>query len=515
LSGANFVYNSIFSGNVITDVNAIYGNTMKCSYCRVVNSLFDNNVASAEIRVMDGTSSNSNVIANSLFLNTHGKVLVSSSIVTKANLKYNFFDSADIGMAAGQVFQFGNFFNDDPGLDENYNIVAGSALIDAGYVDEVLFSLSETDFLGNPRIAGSGVDIGPIEYGSTVTLPQITLFELLNSSPKNLQDLSFDASYSLYGERTLSSLKFDNGSGSFVTIELDGSGHFQYQYTESGNKVVRLKVVDSEGEESITVINITVDAQSVSEVILLTQEACENDPSLCSIDTNGFVAQGYASALAACENDPSLCSIDTNGFVAQGYASALAACENDPSLCSIDTEGYVSQGYLSALAACENDPSLCRIDTEGYVSQGYLSALAACENDPSLCSIDTDSFVSQGYESALAACENDPSLCSINTEAYITTGKDICINDPSGCGIKTDFDYTQLPSTDNAGWKLLGTSEPITNMTEFSDVKVVWAQINDVWRAYSPNSEITDTLAAKNVQALTSIPAFSGFWVSK
>jgi hypothetical protein len=260
-------------------------------------------------------------------------------------------------------------------------------------------------------VVGSSVDIGPIEYGSSFTHPQISAFSLSSNLPFNLQDLTFNLSYTLFDNRSVLSFEFDNGSGSFETVQLNDNGEFTYAFIEPGKKSLQVRVTDSEGQESMSALNIILEAQSTANVILLTQDACLESPSDCNIDTS--------------------------------------------------------------------------------------------------------SYYDSGYKTAISECENDPSLCGVNIEAYITDGKNICINDPSACGINADFDYTQLPDAVSDGWKLLGTSEAILNMTQFSEVKVVWAQINSTWYAYSPDSDVSGLLADKSIPVLTTIPAFSGFWVTK
>jgi hypothetical protein len=411
LGGAAEIFNSIFKENSATHPSYGYGATAECQNCRIANNVFDNNSVRTEILIKSGYQSDSNIIANTVFLNTQATLLNSTSTGYRVTLKNNFFDPSLIGLPAEQIFQTDNIFSVSPGLDENYQLLAGAELIDAGYANEELFSLPATDIFGNSRIAGSAVDIGPMEYGSSLTLPQIDTFSLLTNSPKNLQDLTFSAIYTLFGERTLGSLSFDDGSGTFMSIELDQNGQFQHRYIEPGNKNIRLKIVDSMGEENISSINITINAQSISDVISLTKDACQASPDDCNIDASSFYDTGYAAAM-----------------------------------------------------------------TE---------------------------------------CAQNPSSCGVNTEAYITQGKDICIQDPSACGIRADFDYTQLPSNSSAGWKLLGTSEPILTMNQFSDVKVVWAQKNATWYAYSPDTSIASALSQKGIPTLTSINAYSGFWVTK
>jgi hypothetical protein len=56
--------------------------------------------------------------------------------------------------------------SDDPRfvapLEGNYSVQAGSPVINAG--DDSVQGLPETDIAGNPRRAGSGVDIGAYEF---------------------------------------------------------------------------------------------------------------------------------------------------------------------------------------------------------------------------------------------------------------------------------------------------------------------------------------------------------------
>ena len=56
----------------------------------------------------------------------------------------------------------------------NFSLNPGSTWIDAGVQNGVL--LPSFDYLGNPRVSGNGVDIGPIEYGSADTQAKSWLY---------------------------------------------------------------------------------------------------------------------------------------------------------------------------------------------------------------------------------------------------------------------------------------------------------------------------------------------------
>lgn len=364
-----------------------------------------------EVTFNYGNASTSNVFANNVFLDTTSELFGSSSSSSKVNLRNNFLDTSKIGLSADRVFRLGNIFSDTPGLDDSYNVLESSALIGAGDDDAELFDLPLLDYVKNNRIAGELVDIGPVEFGSTATMPTIIAFELDSGLQQNLEELVFNIDYSLSAGRELESLNFDDGSGEYAGISLNEDGHYTVVFVEPGEKQLKVKVVDDQGEESIKILQVDIASRPISSVILITQEACQEDPESCDVDT----------------------------------------------------EGYYTAGYHAGLAECREDPSICGVDAESYIDQG----------------------------------------------------KQQCIDDPSSCGIKSEFDYTQIPSSSSAGWKLLGSSEAISDMTGFADVKVIWAHRNGRWYAYSPDEDTAATLVSKGISELTSIPAYSGFWVVK
>lgn len=411
VSSTGTVSNSYFIGNIATSESNIYKSTLHCSYCRVLNNLFDRNTVPYEVTFSSGNASTSNVFANNIFLDTTSELFYSGYSASKINLRNNFLDTSKIGLSADRVFRSGNIFNGTPGMDDSYNVLESSILIGAGHDDPQLFELPLLDYASNNRIAGESVDIGPLEFGSSATMPKITEFELDSGLQQNLEELSFSIEYSLSAGRELESLYFDDGSGEYTAISLNNDGLYTQVFVEPGEKKLKVKVVDNQGEESIKQMQMDISARSISSIILLTQDACGDEPESCGIDT----------------------------------------------------ESYYGAGYQAGLRVCTEDPGLCGVDTEEYIDQG----------------------------------------------------KQRCIDDPLSCGIKAHFDYTQLPNTTSDGWKLLGTSEPITNMSQFSNVKVVWAQKNNTWYAYSSDSEVKRLLSEKQIQVLTSIPAFSGFWVTK
>jgi len=67
------------------------------------------------------------------------------------------------------------------------------------------------------------------------------------------------------------------------------------------------------------------------------------------------------------------------------------------------------------------------------------------------------------------------------------------------------------------GWQLIGSSTPITDMSQFksSDVEQVWHFDSQTqrWLGYSPDSSIQARMRDKNISKLTSLKNWHGFWV--
>ncbi len=68
-------------------------------------------------------------------------------------------------------------------------------------------------------------------------------------------------------------------------------------------------------------------------------------------------------------------------------------------------------------------------------------------------------------------------------------------------------------STDE--WNLLGTSEAITDLSIFNDVRIVLVYENGAYKAYSPDINIRIELREKGYEIFNSIAANSGFWIKK
>ena len=68
----------------------------------------------------------------------------------------------------------------------------------------------------------------------------------------------------------------------------------------------------------------------------------------------------------------------------------------------------------------------------------------------------------------------------------------------------------------SSGWTLNGTNGEIRDLEIFNNVTLVWIFQNGVWKVYSSDSTITNSLITRyNLEIIDFIPADSGFWINK
>jgi hypothetical protein len=111
---------------------------------------------------------------------------------------------------------------------------------------------------------------------------------------------------------------------------------------------------------------------------------------------------------------------------------------------------------------------------------------------------------------------NPPSIGDSNDTKSFEDGINHVLNNLS------TYNLTQTASsiTNNyidslpTGWSLLGSSNDINDTSIFDNSKVIWRWINNGWEAYSPDTNIQNTLDGKYPKIET-LPANSGFWLLK
>ena len=55
----------------------------------------------------------------------------------------------------------------------------------------------------------------------------------------------------------------------------------------------------------------------------------------------------------------------------------------------------------------------------------------------------------------------------------------------------------------------------ITDMSIFSDAKIVWLLVDGNWSAYSSDADTTSSLNEAGINAITTLPANSAVWVER
>lgn len=350
--------NSLFAGN--TAAGADNGIVTCNAICEIANNIFDGNTGNASVHSRRSTAQDT-IIANSVFLGTN-QVLSFKDSSSRATLINNFLDPHRPALIHTQIIQRNNLQNlPDSGLDisNDYQVLDNSPLIDAGTTDANDVSLPATDIRGNARVSGDSVDIGWEEYGSSMTVPVITQFELVTTGASNLDLLQFRLDYDVADDIDPSYLSVEvktDETDIFDPITLQDN-LFDLVMMEGGPHTVTVKVTNtSEGVHEFATQDLsfrlkTLSAQDVFDrAEMHAKELCAEYPRDCGINTDaiqqaGFDA-GYADALKWCRLNPEseICGINPQTYIDQGYSdgfdSGKASCMQEPESCGINTGGF-------------------------------------------------------------------------------------------------------------------------------------------------------------------------------
>ena len=77
--------------------------------------------------------------------------------------------------------------------------------------------------------------------------------------------------------------------------------------------------------------------------------------------------------------------------------------------------------------------------------------------------------------------------------------------------------YADVNVTINSGWGLYGTAGAVDDVTETlsnSNINTVWAYGESGWKAYSPDTVMSNTLTNANIDKLSSMNHNVGFWIN-
>jgi len=67
----------------------------------------------------------------------------------------------------------------------------------------------------------------------------------------------------------------------------------------------------------------------------------------------------------------------------------------------------------------------------------------------------------------------------------------------------------------SSGWHLLGTSQPITDLSIFASATLVWSNASGQWLGHGPSDDTASRIEASGYPAIDAIGANQGFWVYK
>jgi hypothetical protein len=330
------VYNSEFVGNSCNPGSA-YGSNDIHGAGHILNSIFDGlgSTSPSKPSVIVISSSGSNLIANNIFINNEldlklfytnnfliNNVLNSIDAGIGTNLYHNIFTQTQPNMSRGAWVDVNNSYNSSISFDSNYKTTAYDLVIGKGYDpqglpefknNQLLIDAMQTDYEGNPRILGT-IDIGQVEY-DVDTSPQITNMTY-EGNAKIYNELTITFDIQPFSGRILSNVYFNAGDGIYYEIYQNQE---QVTFDSAGDYTLYVKTIDSEGEETIRGLNITIAdftteeafqyvQDNLAEFSLVTSEA--SDAQLLQATTTG-IATGISTGKQYVQDNPSEFSLVT------------------------------------------------------------------------------------------------------------------------------------------------------------------------------------------------------------
>ena len=170
--------NLIFEGNTGEATVRNFGE-MNLINCTMVNN---------EYGLLTEDSSLTN-IQNSIFQNAHDNLSLNGSAVIQSN-GGNISNDATMNSYLTGSGSYEDLHNTDPLLGPDFYPLSGSPCIDAGNPDGIL---ATTDLAGNPRMLGSGIDIGAFESFPVATHDVVWDNTLFSVYPNPVKDvIKFD-----------------------------------------------------------------------------------------------------------------------------------------------------------------------------------------------------------------------------------------------------------------------------------------------------------------------------------
>lgn len=334
------IANSIFYGNLVNDPDDEVKEAIhilgRYGYIEIVNTAIINNSGGIRFSGDDEHTFISNTVFSN---NSYSDVTIEDSTIPQIMNSF-------VPSITGTAFTESILTEGDLGFldiaNNDFHLSSNSVLIDSGVNiftmgDSGWEQPNEVDIDSNQRLSGGSMDIGPYEFSST--RPTITKFDV-EGVRKVDQVLLFVTDATASSGRTITSYEIDNGSGAFVSA----SSEFGVTYSTSGQRLVRVKVTDDQGEWSAKSLTISIADLTLDEKILAATEAGRqqviNDPSSYGLYSQASLDEQILAAREAGRQDvitsPSTYGLTLASEIPAAREEQIAACLASPSSCGID-----------------------------------------------------------------------------------------------------------------------------------------------------------------------------------
>lgn len=427
--------------------------------------------------------------------------------------------------------------------DYSYNILSNSE------GDIFLGGVTYSDTFYDNNITKSD-NYAPFVLKTQSTKPVINSITVTGDL-RQYKELHFTTDYSLYENRTLESLQYDYLNDGNYTI------NDTFTYENDGNYTVNVKVIDSEGEITISAKTITINELPYEEMTFEQKLKKAIDPIYYN-ELNSLIQSKINDANSACTsnivNNPSILNLysesDLNSSInnsrVEGIETGKQYVQNNLSEFNLTTIALMNQSinetnttaYDLGLTTGQNNiinnlssyslftqldynTAVSDANISGY-NAGVINGQSSVIDNPfiyGLISIsDSNTSIQEATNNGIASGTkyvidnlNEFNLTTIavmnqnvnetNITAYdlgLTTGQNNVIADPSSFGISVgDTTPTITSSTiDSAttGWTLMGTTKMIDDMSIFDNTKLVWKYTSNGWQVYSPNTQMQQVI---------------------
>ncbi len=560
ISDSRFI-NDTANVSCITAGNAYYNRNSS-----IKNSIFVNcpiSASSATVLIENSLFKNSNLtlweignnIYNSIFMFSNINVAGSNGNDPILNIKNSYLDVTNVAINVNLITDSVIFDNKILGfVDEvngDYNLTVASDLIDAGSSS---VNTLDTDIIGNKRVVGGNIDIGPYEFSSTrPTINSVTYIGVA----KEQSELTFITDYTLADGRDIDDVSYDFlNDGNYTSLNT-------YTYNTAGTYTIGVKVTDSEGEFSATTTSVTIAELPFSEMtyeqklikaispeyydLLISEIDIEKSESFSS--GQQYVQDNLSefNLVTQTASDTAVASATTSGITTgKQYVqdnlpefSLVTEAAQAIAVTAATTTGiatgkqYVQDNLseFSLVTEAAQSTAVTASNTSGiatgkqYVQDNLseFSLVTQTASDTAVASATTT-----GIATGKQYVQDNLSEFSLVTEAAqstavtaatttgITTGENNVINNPVAYGLNivvglSKEGIAQLPS----GWKMISIPEDITDLSVFDGAKIVWFFNSETqaWTGYSSNTNTVQQMEDKNIGIINSLSAGDGIFI--